>query len=165
MEPLNAEQQALASGAFVRASAIAERYAKNFPKHADDFRSRAAWAVVKAASSYKQDEAIPFHWWAQRAVSNELLSFLRTPDVRRMVAWDEIATLADAEVVDPEYFDSGWVDKTLSVLPHRMKALCDRVYKMDMTIEEAAVDLGYAAKYGHQMHKEAIKIMRKKLSA
>ena len=90
MQPLNEEQRDLALHALTRADQIAARYARIFPEHADDLASSAIWGVLKAATTF-MDGGAKWENWSANEARNECRRFLRHPDFKRQVVWDELA--------------------------------------------------------------------------
>src|SRR3954469_4029153 len=91
MDRLTEQQQKLAEEAVSRAKRIAERYARIFPEHEDDFESSANWGVVRAASSYRPELNGVWERWSGLAIRGEIKDFLDNSYLKRRRLWDEYA--------------------------------------------------------------------------
>lgn len=162
MQPLNEEQRDLAVQSLTRADRIAARYARIFPEHADDLASSAIWGVLKAARTFT-DGGAKWENWSANEARNECRRFLRHPDFKRQVVWDEFAPQYEPCAPAPEVVDD--METMLVGLPERHRDLCLKVYREDVTIEDAATSLGFSPKHGHKLHRQALDILRSRMSA
>src|SRR5215212_4336891 len=107
MERLTEQQQALAEEAVSRAKRIAERYARIFPEHAEDFESSANWGVVRAASSYEPDKNGVWERWSSLAIRGEIKDFLDNSYHKRRTLWPmEALRLVEGQAEDSVHVDA-----------------------------------------------------------
>ena len=162
MLPLTDEQRELAAEALDRADSIAHRYTRVFPGHADDLKSTASWAALLAAPEWNPEGHVDWKNFSYHKINQEILDFLNTPEVQRVITGDSLLDAAEKWVMDTHEDD---IDTLLNRLSPTHRALCIRVYKEFQTIENAAVSLGFSPKHGHKLHRQALGLLRERLTA
>jgi DNA-directed RNA polymerase specialized sigma subunit len=168
MDRLDEGKQALAEEALVRAKRIADRYARIFPEHADDFESAACWGAVRAASTYDAGLPDADKWdrWSGLCIRGEIKDFLDNSYLKRRKSWpDEAMLRIVAEGEDARLSDAAdAMEHLLSLLPEKYRNLCHLIYRMGLDPGAAGRALGYSKFHGNKMHDWAIDYLRKQLA-
>ena len=123
MLPLTDEQRELAAEALDRADSIAHRYTRVFPGHADDLKSTASWAALLAATEWNPEGHVDWKNFSYHKINQEILDFLNTPEVQRVITGDSLLDAAEKWVMDTHEDD---IDTLLNRLSPTHRALCIR---------------------------------------
>lgn len=175
MKQLDRARQILAEKAMKRAGDIARRYAQLFPGDEDDFRSSAAWGVIRAAASFDQEGGETWERWSSMCVRGEIRDFLQSAHMRRKgsrvdgdldeLGLEECAILDDGPSEIERIEASESFDRILDLLPPRHRDLCDLVYRDSMNPYSAGQALGMTGESGCRLHRDALRILRESLAA
>ena len=173
MEPLTDEQKALAGEerSLAGADMVAARFAKVFPEHAGDIQSSAAWGVIRAAATFVPDEDNVWEKWSKMHAKYAVLDFLRSQRVMNSEQWDGqviITPHQDERLVDPKTLaepELDTLDCLIADLPDKYKPLLEKIYEAGMNAGEAGIALGYSEKHGFKMHREALCLLKDRLTA
>ncbi|SIO37182.1 RNA polymerase sigma factor, sigma-70 family [Singulisphaera sp. GP187] len=167
MDRLTEEKKALAEKSVSRAEHIARRYARIYPLHEDELKSRATLGVVRAAASFEPNKNGVWKRWAGLQIRGEIKDYLRKlgPERCELATPEELSEIVDTsnETLDRESDDH--FASLLKVLPKKQREICSLVYKMNMSPSEAGVALGHGARHGRKIHDAALKALRGKLEA
>jgi len=168
IEPLTEAQQCLAAEAVGRADRIAERYAKIFPKHEQEFKSSALWGVMRAASSFDPDKGDIWERWSALAMEGEILDLIDAPYYKRFQSLNFTELIPDMRQMSADLDQdesNANVRKILCGLPPKHRELCDLVYTQGLSAAEAGLSLGLSEKHGRKIHSEAMVFLREDMVA
>ena len=166
MDRLDPLSRALATNAVSTAEQIAARYAKVFPRYADDIQSSAYWGAVRAATEYDKarSETTKWNYWSKFRITNEVKDFLRSTWVERAARprddWDEAIAdpSADKAIEDVDTRDE--YERLLLYLTPEQQRLLDAVRENDGSVEAAAASCDITYDCARVYYSRAVRKLR-----